>query len=179
MEEGVILAGLNEPDQARPLLERALAIMSKNTQVSAGLSQANASLADLDTSSGHADTARRRLEAYLAAAGYARERTKPILQPVLVSAARAALAQGDAAAAQRYADDALAIASKNARGPDSSADVGETLLLMARIRLAARDPVAARSLLARAARCLTNGLGSDAPLAVEARRMMESAGADS
>jgi hypothetical protein len=55
-----------------------------------------------------------------------------------VSAARAALALGDFRAAETYARDALRTAASVARGPDTSADVGE-----ADSRLAVADPVAA------------------------------------
>jgi serine/threonine-protein kinase len=76
-------------------------------------------------------------------------------------AARAALAAGRYANAEHFAHQLLRVAEADARGPDTSADVGEALLLLA-------EAEAAQPLLARAARCLTNGLGADHPLTREA-----------
>jgi hypothetical protein len=62
----------------------------------------------------------------------------------------------------------LRVAEADARGPDTSADVGEALLLLAEAEAAQGRTTEAQPLLARAARCLTNGLGADHPLTREA-----------
>jgi len=175
MQEGAILADLNEPDSARPLLEHAIDIMSRNAAGRAGaLAQAQGLLADLETRAGEPQAARGRLDSYLKSAGYAQERTKTILEPALVSAARTTLALGDLAAAESYANDALVIAQKSARARDSSADVGEVLMLLAQLRVASHRSQEANPLLERAVHCLSNGLGTDAPLTDEARKMLRS-----
>src|SRR5262249_688977 len=92
IQEGAILAQLNEPEAARSLLERAATIMSENSTRRAGaLAETQSLLADLETSTGHPEVALRRLEAFLHGAGYIRHSADPILQPVLLSAGRAAL----------------------------------------------------------------------------------------
>jgi len=60
------------------------------------------------------------------------------------------------------------------RGPDTSADVGEALLRLAQARIASGSATGARPLLERALRCLVNGLDTAHPLAVEARRLLQS-----
>jgi serine/threonine-protein kinase len=165
VEEGEIRAQMGDTQSARPLLEHAIAILEKNPRGGGEIAQANAYLADLDAHEGDAAAARARLNAYLQSAGYAGDHTRVILEPVLLSAARAALRLDDMSAAQAYAHDALAIAERVARAPDSSADVGEILLLMASLR-----PEQARELLARAVKCLDNGLGPQAPLTIAARQ---------
>lgn len=149
--------------------------MSRNAAGRAGaLAQAQGLLADLETRAGEPQAARGRLDSYLKSAGYAQERTKTILEPALVSAARTTLALGDLAAAESYANDALVIAQKSARARDSSADVGEVLMLLAQLRVASHRSQEANPLLERAVHCLSNGLGTDAPLTDEARKMLRS-----
>jgi hypothetical protein len=70
------------------------------------------------------------------------------------------------------ARDALAIWETVARGPDSSADVGEALLWIARARISVRSDADVTSILERAVRCLTNGLEANHPLTVEARTLL-------
>jgi serine/threonine protein kinase len=83
-------------------------------------------------------------------------------------AARAELALGQGASAEQFARRALAKAEAVARGPDTSADVGEALLLLAQAEIAQGRASEAQPLLERAVRCLTNGLGADHALTHEA-----------
>ena len=106
--------------------------------------------------------------AALAAIGAPRRR-KPLDDTRLSElAARAALALGRSAEAEQFAHQALSIAEAVARGPDTSADVGEALLLLAKAEIAQGRATEAQPLLERAARCLTNGLGADHALTREA-----------
>jgi eukaryotic-like serine/threonine-protein kinase len=88
-------------------------------------------------------------------------------------AARAALASDRPAEAENYARQLLGIAEIVARGPDTSADVGEALLLLAESEVAQGRTTEAQLLLARAARCLTNGLGADHALTREALALVQ------
>ena len=97
-----------------------------------GLVLAHAYLADLSTDAGRPREALERLESLLKSQSYPRER-RPLLQPAVLSAARAELALGDLAAAQGYGSAAREMAEYSARGADSSADVGDTLVLLARV----------------------------------------------
>ena len=172
MEEGAALAELNQPDPARALLERGIAIEmqhpagGKSTRF---LADSDAHLADLDTQTGHADAARQRLEKFFASQGYPRTPAQVSLLFALLSAARATLALQDFGAAETYARDALRLAESVARGPDTSADVGESLLVLARIKRAEHQLTEVRPLLARALRCFTEGLGPDAPATAQVR----------
>jgi ATP/maltotriose-dependent transcriptional regulator MalT len=76
-------------------------------------------------------------------------------------AANAALALDRSVDAERFARQELHIAEAVARGPDTSADVGEALLLLAKAEIAQGRAAEAQPLLDRAVRCLTNGLGKD------------------
>jgi eukaryotic-like serine/threonine-protein kinase len=86
----------------------------------------------------------------------------------MLLAADAALALGRSADAEQFAHQALGMAEAVARGPDTSADVGEALLLLAKAEIAQGRTTEAQPLLERAARCLTNGLGADHTLSREA-----------
>src|SRR5262249_9190326 len=78
-------------------------------------------------------------------------------------ASRTALAVGDGARAADFARSALKIAEPIARGPDTSADVGEALLMLGRALIAQGQNAEARPLLERAVRCLRNGYGAGHP----------------
>ncbi|HXI48880.1 MAG TPA: hypothetical protein VNH39_09855, partial [Steroidobacteraceae bacterium] len=82
--------------------------------------------------------------------------------------AGASLALGKSTDAEHFARLALGMAEAAARGPDTSADVGMALLLLAKAEIAQGRAAEAQPLLERAARCLTNGLGADHALSREA-----------
>jgi eukaryotic-like serine/threonine-protein kinase len=83
-------------------------------------------------------------------------------------AARAALALDRPVDAERFARQAVGMAEAVARGPETSADVGEALLLLAKAEITQGRKEEAQPLLERAARCLTNGLGAEHALSREA-----------
>jgi serine/threonine protein kinase len=89
-------------------------------------------------------------------------------RPAFGLAANAALALGRSAEAEQFAQQALGLAEAAARGPDTSGDVGEALLLLAKAEIAQGRTAEARPLLDRAVRCLANGLGADHGLSREA-----------
>jgi eukaryotic-like serine/threonine-protein kinase len=173
IEEGAVLADLNQLAAARQVLERAVSIMEKTARGRVdSLAQAHALLADIEVRTGQADAAQRRLQGFLSFAGYPQDRRMGILAPALASAARTKIALGDAASARSYAEDALAIAEANARSPSSSADVGEVLVILAQLRMVANESPQARPMLERAVACFSNGLGADAPQTIEARKLL-------
>ena len=171
MEEGAALMGLNQPDQARSLLERGIEVEAQHETGGGSmrfLAESNSYLADLDVRGGHADVARQRIEKFLASEGYPRTAATP-LRPAILTAARVALAVGDFQAAESYARDALRIAESVARGPETSADVGESLLVLARIERAENHAAEIRPLLTRAVRCFTESVGPESPITEQAR----------
>lgn len=173
VEEAAIRAELNEPERARQLLQRAIEINSRTFRASEdNLALAHGLLANIEVHAGQAEAARSHLEAFLQSAGYQRAHPTVILWPALASAASTLLALGDLAKAEIYADDALVAAEKSARNRNSSADVGEVLMILAQIKVAARRPQDAKPLLDRAVRCFDGGLGSDAPRTEQARNLL-------
>jgi hypothetical protein len=91
----------------------------------------------------------------------------------LLTASRVSLADGNGEAAERFARDALAISEGGAHGSDTSADVGEGLLRLAQVRLAAGASGEARAMLERAIQCLSNGLAATHPLTREAQGLLD------
>jgi serine/threonine-protein kinase len=83
-------------------------------------------------------------------------------------AANAALALGRSVDAEGFAREELHLTEAVARGPDTSANVGAALLLLAKAEIAQGRAAEAQPLLERAVRCLTNGLGADHTLTREA-----------
>jgi serine/threonine protein kinase len=88
-------------------------------------------------------------------------------------AARASLALGKPEDAEKFARQALQLAEAVARGPDTSADVGEALLLVATANIAEGRVAEAQPLLDRSVRCLTNGLGGAHPRTEEAIQLAQ------
>jgi len=172
VDEGAVLAELGETDAARAELERAINLLTRHPQGGLRLAQAYGHLTDLDTRSGRPADARARVELFLKAEGYPRERAKVVLEPALLSAARATLELGDLTAAQGYADDARAIAEHSARGTDTSADVADVLMVLARLDIARHRAIDARPLIERAIRCYDNALGAEAPATMAARETL-------
>jgi hypothetical protein len=129
--------------------------------------------AEGDAARGQLVSARQHIERSLALTRYHTKRQTRGLQLTLSVASRVALLEGRRAEAEQYARDALSVAEAIARGPETSADVGEALLRLAQARVASgASATDVRPLLERAVRCLTNGLASDHPLTVEARDLL-------
>jgi eukaryotic-like serine/threonine-protein kinase len=127
---------------------------------------------ELDMREGEPETADRRAEQLLrtlADLKFNRPRSNYLASSL---ASRTALAVGDAARAIEHARAALRIVEPIARGPDTSADVGDALLLLARGLIAQHRDAEARPLLARAVRCLGNGYGTDHPTTREAEALI-------
>ncbi len=128
--------------------------------------------AQLNLARGDLDAARRHRDSALEFAGHRTKEPQRALARVLLVAAEVALAEGAAAEAKGYAADALALGEAVARGPDTSADVGEALLRLAQARIADGAGADTKSTLERAVRCLTAGLAGNHPLTREARSLL-------
>jgi serine/threonine-protein kinase len=120
-----------------------------------------------------ATATREHVKKALSMSGYERGVRDRAVAHVLMAASRLALAQGQPAAAERYARDALSINEAIARGPDSSADVGEALLMLAKSKSGSATRAELQDILERALRCLNNALNPQHRLTLEARRMLE------
>src|SRR6266702_3714352 len=125
--------------------------------------------AHLDLVRGDQESAHRHADRALELAGYRTAKRERALAAVLRRAAQIAVMEHAAARAEQFARDALAISEPVARGPDTSADVGEALLRLAQAQMLSGVRPDTRALLERAVRCLSNGLAPDHPLTVEAR----------
>jgi eukaryotic-like serine/threonine-protein kinase len=122
----------------------------------------------LELRRGDAAAALQSASASLAATGVPANGQSREARVALDLAARAALALDRPADAERSARQAVSVAEAVAREPDTSADVGEALLLLAQAEIAQGRKAEAQPVLARAVRCLTNGLGAEHALSQEA-----------
>jgi serine/threonine-protein kinase len=111
-------------------------------------------------------------KAALKFAGYGTEHAERQLNRALLLATSVALRSGALTDAEQYGKTALSRTESLARGADTSADVGEALLLLAKVRIAQGSASEAKPLLARAVRCLESALDKQHPLAVEARQLL-------
>jgi serine/threonine-protein kinase len=116
--------------------------------------------------------AHRHVEAVLKMAHYPASKKIGTVRAVLALASEIALNEGQLVAAERRAREALEMAELMSRGPNTSADVGESLLLLAKALQAQSNSGAARPLLERAVQCLSNGFGRDHGLTREAQRLL-------
>ena len=117
---------------------------------------------------GEADRARELVESSLRALNYPQVRSAPGLMNVLRVAAEVCLEAGDPTSAERYASDFLEQARALARGPDTSADVGQALVLRGKARRALGQETAAVADLKVAVASLENGFGATHPETLEA-----------
>ena len=151
--------------EAQPLVAQGAGSAHVNSQVE--MHHANLALGRNDLAS-----ARQHIEVALQLAGYGTAEPQRTLTRVLLAASTIALAQGRSADAEKYSVEALRISQSVSRGPESSADVGESLLMLAKSRAAAAQPGSQRSLLELAVACLSSGLAADHPLTREARELL-------
>jgi serine/threonine protein kinase/tetratricopeptide (TPR) repeat protein len=121
---------------------------------------------------GDLSAARTSSQAALKLAGYGTGHAERQLNRTLLLATAVTLRAGALADAEKYAQDALRRTESLARGADTSADVGEALLLLAKIKIAQGSMTDAKPLLTRAAACSENALEKQHPLAVEARQLL-------
>jgi eukaryotic-like serine/threonine-protein kinase len=124
----------------------------------------------LELARGNLSSAHSQADKLLASIEYPQKRDVPLLKVLLPTLARLALAQGDAARAQAYAEDALSIAKSVARPGGHSADVGEALLLICQARKLAGRPVG-RDDVAGAVSDLQDSLGEEHSLTRDARAL--------
>ncbi|MEN3353947.1 MAG: eukaryotic-like serine/threonine-protein kinase, partial [Betaproteobacteria bacterium] len=158
--------------EADAALKEAASVVADGTGSRHVSAQVEAELAQLDLMRGEHESADRHRDRSLELAGYHGQQPERCLAKILLAAGQMALAEGAPTQAERFAHDALAISDLVARGADTSADVGEALLRLAQARLASGSKAEIQPLLERAVRCLTNGLGANHPLTVEARTLL-------
>ena len=169
---GSALVQLERWDEAKATLHEAAALAAAGIGNRYMGALVESAMARMELARGSLDGARGHRDRSLELAGYRTENTQRSLARVLLVAAQVTLAEGAAASAERFARDSLAISEPNARGPDTSDDVGEALLRLAQARIASGATADAKPLLERAVRCLANGLGPDHALTVEARQLL-------
>jgi serine/threonine protein kinase len=160
-------------DAADAALQEAASLATAGIGNRSAAAQVESLMARLDLARGDLEAARRHGDRSLELAGYRTPKPERPLARLLLVASQIALTQKAGADAERFALDALAIVEPIARGPDTSADVGEALLRLSQARMlsGARSPDT-KVMLERAARCLTNGLAPDHPLTIEARNLL-------
>jgi tetratricopeptide (TPR) repeat protein len=154
-------------DEAGSLIEHGLG--NRNT-----LGQVEMRKAQVALALGNLPAARQHIDKALGIAGYRTDKPERILARILVSAADVALQQDLPADAAKFASDSLAISEPVARGPETSADVGEGLLRLARATMALGAAQQAQPMLERAVRCMMNGFGAEHPLTIETQTVLAS-----
>jgi len=169
---GSILVQLQRWDEADAVLREAASLTSGGIGNSGTAALVEMAQARADLAQGHLESAHRHSEKSLQLAGYHTKKAGRPLPKALLTASQLALAEGNAASAEQFARDALAIYESIARGPDTSADVGEALMRLARARMLSGPHPDTKTLLERAVRCLSNGLVPDHPLTLEARNLL-------
>jgi hypothetical protein len=152
--------------EIQPLLERGTATAAFHSVLQ--LLHADVAMGRQDVAATH-----EHVEKALSISGYGKGVRDRAVAHVLISASGLALARGQPTAAERYARDALSINEALARGPDSSADVGAALLMLAKSRISSAARTELEDILERAVRCLNNGLHSQHRLTLEARSMLD------
>lgn len=174
LSKGSAFIHLRRWDEADATLKEVAALVADGIGNRSTAAQVESFMARLAFARGDLESARRHCDSSLELAGYRTPKAERSLAKVLLVAAQIALAEGAAAQVEQFSRDALAIGESNARGPDTSADVGEALLRLAQGRISSGMHIDARAVLERAVRCLTNGLDANHPLSVEARNLLAS-----
>jgi eukaryotic-like serine/threonine-protein kinase len=167
---GAALVALSRPDEAAAAADEAAQLATKMDRNSQALVESLRT--EIAIERGDLDGAGTSSKAALELAGYGTEHAERQLNRALLLATRVALRAGALAEAETYAQAALRRTESLARGADTSADVGEALLLLAKIKIAQGSTAGAKPLLIRAARCLENALEKQHPLALEARQLL-------
>jgi eukaryotic-like serine/threonine-protein kinase len=165
---------LGEWEASERALAEARSLLDQGGGSPEAMSHSEATLASIALRRKDIAGASRHIDAALSLSGYGSQKPERTLKGVLLIAARVALATNQRADAEKYATEALRISERVARRPDSSADVGQSLMLLAKATATTAPPATLRSMLERAAKCLSNGLHPEHSLTVEARTMLES-----
>jgi tetratricopeptide (TPR) repeat protein len=152
--------------EAMPLLDSNMSANPK-TRVPLELVRARVAL-----QRGQFDDAKRRVEVALSIAGFPAKKQGPPVRMALAMASEVALLTNHPAEAEAYARDALQVAESLARGPETSGDVGEALLLLAKAKLARGQSENVRPILERAQQALANGYGPEHHLTREAQSLL-------
>lgn len=137
----------------------------------------NLARAEVSLRGGRTEDAQRLVDAELTRLGYPARHSEVGLSSALWLAADVALALGDSAAAERFANDELELVLAMARNPAISADVGQALLQRGTARLALGDAAGGLTDLGDAVGALERGFSADHPDTAAARRALQSAGA--
>ena len=162
---------MGQLDEAQAALDATAAALDATAATNSRLlTQLDLLRAQLWLARGNAGEAIRSVESALARSGFPASKRFADAQVAFTIKATAALEAGRLAEAREDAGTALSIAETLARAPDSSADVGEAALLLAKTELAQGRAIDARPLLERAVRSLSNGVGAEHTLTREAQR---------
>lgn len=122
---------------------------------------------------GDLDQSREYVDAIFRKFGYPATKAAQGLMYALGVAAETELVAGNFSLAEQMAIDRLHLAESVARQSTSSGDVGQTLLLRAKARIALGELEGATNDLTRALPSLANGLGEDHPDAFEAQQLLD------
>lgn len=125
---------------------------------------------------GNYDAAKNLLEDLLAEQGYGEEGGTRVSSLALILASQTALATGDAAGAEKFADDSLKFSIMRARDPDTNASVGRALLFRGKARAQLGMAAMAIDDLTRARTAMMVGANPAHPYAKEAEELLAALG---
>lgn len=175
LSQGTALTQLGRWSEAEAVFSEAAAITSEGSGNHGVGARVEAQWSLLSLAQGDKAAAHKHREKSLELGGYGKANPQRGLGRVLIAAAQGAVMEHAAAEAEQFARAALAIVEPVARGPETSADVGEALLRLAQAQMQlGTSGDATHSALERAVKCLANGLGADHRLTAEARSLLQS-----
>ena len=169
------LVALGEPRKAGPGFDRAEEFFVASNRT-VNLWQLAVNRAEMDIALGNYDAAKNLLTDLLAEQGYGETGSTRVSSLALILASQAALATGDAADAEKFADDSLKFAIMRARDPDTNASVGRALLFRGKARAQLGMSAMAIDDLARARTAMMAGAGPEHPYAKEAEELLAALG---
>lgn len=132
--------------------------------------------ANIEQARGNIAGARTLVQDALKALDYPAQTNRPGARHLMLIGAELAFADGDMDAALALAEAFGANTRKVARGPHTSADVGEAELIRARVAIARGNRDEAKTILRDAMKSIENGLGATHPKALQAAALMAALG---
>jgi serine/threonine-protein kinase len=170
LARALTLAG--QYDEAQQLLESVRRAWSENPTANKDrLADLARTLAEIDLGRGRLKEAQALIDSSLQQFGYPSAQPALNLTAALTTAARIYGRLGKQDEAESFATAALRISEGIAREPGQSADVGEALLALARVRQAKGDAAGAKAHIDKAVEALTHGVGAEHSATREARAL--------
>jgi tetratricopeptide (TPR) repeat protein len=170
-----VLIAIGRFDEAEREISKARDLSRGNDAAfSRPLSRAATAEAELLLGRGELAAAHRHIDSVIEQLSAPETRGNEYYGAALLVSARIAIAERRFTDAEKSATDALTLFQNRARKPELSADVGESLLLLAQAQYGLRELGPAAHSARRAKTSLASGLGPDHPLTLQAASLVSS-----